>query len=296
MKIQFVAQEDIDRLKWDSCVHYANNGNVFGYSWYLNNVAKEWDALVEDDYTSVFPLIWRQKYWNVKELYQPLIMQQTGIYSVQALSYKRVQAFIDAIPEDLKLVNVHLNHQNNFKISSPWKLSPLDNYHLYLNATYDTVVKDYSPSVLQKLEQAKLAQLRPVNSLKPEKIVDFYKKYTHDTRQLDRRYHQYLRIMYNVLHRSWGFASGVENAKGDLVAVGFFIYSHGKVMHLLSAASPEGRSKAADVYLLDMLIRTHAGRPTLLDFNGNDPIAEVFGAKKIQYQQLQKDSRKWGIF
>ncbi len=66
MNIRFVPQEDIDKTKWNSCVHYAINGNIFGYMWYLNNVAKKWDALVEEDYESVFPLIWRYKYLNIK--------------------------------------------------------------------------------------------------------------------------------------------------------------------------------------------------------------------------------------
>ena len=56
MEIRFVKKEDIDKIKWNSCVHYAINGNIFGYMWFLDSVSKEWDALVEGDYESVLPL------------------------------------------------------------------------------------------------------------------------------------------------------------------------------------------------------------------------------------------------
>ncbi len=50
MDVRFVPREEIDKVKWNSCVHYANNGNIFGYVWYLDQVAREWDALIEGDY------------------------------------------------------------------------------------------------------------------------------------------------------------------------------------------------------------------------------------------------------
>ena len=79
MNIQYLKSADIDKVKWNSCVHYANNGNIFGYMWFLDFVAKDWDALVEGDYESVFPLVWREGLFGRKELYQPSLMREMGI-------------------------------------------------------------------------------------------------------------------------------------------------------------------------------------------------------------------------
>jgi len=296
MDIRFVPQEEIDKTKWNSCIHYATNGNIFGYMWYLNNVAKEWDALVEDDYKSVFPLIWRYKYLKIKELYQPDLMRESGIYSINTLSQVRINAFINAIPKDIKYANIHLNERNQLPPSSDYKITDRRNHQLLLTDDYDKLTQHYSPSLAQKIEKAVLSNLVATSNVKPEKLVDFYKKHTTNRKNLDRRYHGYLRIMYNLLHRGWGFASGILDSKGEeLLATAFLVYSHHKVMVLLSAASPEGKQKAADAYLIDMLLRTHAGKPSILDFNSEDEVAFEFGAKQNVYQNLVFDKRKWGI-
>ena len=100
-KIRFIAHQDIDKVKWNSCVHYATNNNIFGYWWYLRNTAKEWDALVEGDYESVLPLISKPSA-NVGSLYLPELIREAGIYSIHLLSHARVNAFLEAIPALIK--------------------------------------------------------------------------------------------------------------------------------------------------------------------------------------------------
>ena len=47
MNIRYVKHNDIDFKKWDKCITKAINGSVYGYSWFLDIVAKEWDALLD---------------------------------------------------------------------------------------------------------------------------------------------------------------------------------------------------------------------------------------------------------
>ena len=60
--IKYLKQSEIDYELWDECVAKSINSYIYGHSWYLDIVAGEWDALVEDDYKSVFPLPYRIKY------------------------------------------------------------------------------------------------------------------------------------------------------------------------------------------------------------------------------------------
>jgi len=139
--------------------------------------------------------------------------------------------------------------------------------------------------------------MRPSGTLKPEKLIDFYKKHDPKSLGIAQNYHAYLRIMYNVLQRGWGFAAGVENAKRELVAVSFFIYSHNKIMRLFSAQSVEGKQNGALAYSFDLLVRTHAGRPMILDFNTqtNNTLPSTMGAQENIYYQLKKARRTWKI-
>lgn len=69
MEIKFVFREEIDKVKWNSCVYYVINGNIFGYMWYLDYIVKDWDVLVEGDYELVFFLVWWFGCIFGKELY-----------------------------------------------------------------------------------------------------------------------------------------------------------------------------------------------------------------------------------
>ena len=145
-----------------------------------------------------------------------------------------------------------------------------------------------------KLAIAQEADLFPSTGIKPETAADFYKAHSTDpARKLN--YHALMRIMYNVLHRGWGFLSGVQNRSGQLLAVGFFIYSHGKIMRLFAEESPEGKKQHALVQMFDLLMHSHAGRHMLLDFNQTEssPFASAMGAKENSFYRILRDRRRF---
>ena len=298
MDIRFVKAAEIERPKWDGCVHYAANGNVFGYSWFLNHVAKEWDALIEGDYQSVFPLVWRKGLVRGKELYQPHLMRELGIYSVNLLSEPRIRNFLDAIPEEYRLIDIHLNERNMPPKESGFEVIKKTNHQLLLGDPYEILAERFSEAIRSQIALAETDGLIPASSLKPETIAGFYKKHTADRRALNQKFHALQRIMYNVLHRGWGFASGVYNDRQDLLAVNFFIYSHGRALSLAPLVSPEGREKGALPFLFDLILRSHAGRPLILDFNteGPDELATGLGAVETPYFRLRRNERLLGIF
>jgi len=298
MNIQYLKREEIDKVKWNSCVHYANNGNVFGYMWYLDFVAKDWHALIEGDYESVFPLVWRDGFFGKKELYQPHLMRELGVYSINVLSPARVRKFVEAIPQEYNKINITLNEHNTPLKGKAYKNKVFTNHQLLLDPSYEELADNYSRDLLLTLEKAEEQGLRPVSNLKPEKIAGFYLKHTKDGRGKEQKFHAMQRVMYNVLHRGWGFATGVANDKDELIAVNFIIYSHNKVLNFMPVTSKEGREKGAMAYLINMLFRSHAGRPLLFDFNTSeaDELAKGFGAEANPYYQLKMDRRKWLIF
>src|SRR5690606_33785861 len=109
-------------------------------------------------------------------------------------------------------------------------------------------------------------RLISTTNIKPEKVANFYQKHARDRQHLTHNFHALQRIMYNILHRGWGFASGVESQDGTLLAANFFIYSHNKILSLVPLELPAGGEFGALHLLFDMLIRTYAGRPMILDF------------------------------
>jgi hypothetical protein len=292
MDIRFIPREEIDKVKWNSCVHYANNGNIFGYMWYLDHVAKEWDALVEGDYESVLPLVWRKHWLGGKELYQPGLMRELGVYSINVLSQKRTEAFLDAIPSEYRSVQITLNEQNVQLDEEKYDLDTRTNYQILLAQPYDEIRAAYSPQFKEQLTLAERFTLAPTTSVKPETVADFYRKYAGDRRQLERNFHALQRIMYNVLHRGWGFASGVLDERGELLACNFFIYSHKKAVSLAPLESPEGAGRGALAHLMDLFIRNHADRPLILDLNmeRENELGAALGAQANEYYSFRRVS------
>lgn len=289
MDIRFVPREEIDKVKWNSCVHYANNGNIFGYIWFLDFVAKDWDALVEGDYESVFPLVWRKDWLGRRTLVQPELMRELGIYSIHALSKKRIRRFLEAIPAHYRRVDITLNEQNRPPEIAGWKVEEKINHQLLLHQSYETLSERFSEGVRELLRQAESRSFLPTSSLKPETIADFYRRHTRE-RNRERNFHALQRIMYNVLHRGWGFASGIFDEDQELLAANFFIYSHGKVLSLVPVVSPAGQERGALVYLFNLLIQSHAGRPLVLDFNTEveNQLALGFGAESNPYFRIRR--------
>ncbi len=288
MEIRYIQNSDIDRRKWDSCVHYANNGNVFGYRWFLNNISKDWDGLVEGDYTSVMPLF-RQKTQFLKRnfLYTPDLIRHAGLYSTSVLSTHRLHLFLKAIPAKYKTINLRLNEQNYLPEAPPgFQCCEKQNYQLMLHADYTTLSANYSPALKEKIQQAKKMQFIPSANIRPEKIAAFIREFGPKRKNQEACFHASQRIMYNVLHRGIGFASALLDADKKIVATAFLIYSHSRILNLISAATPEGKRNGALALLYDLIVQTHAGRPLLLDFNTGEKWPEGFGGEASVFVEI----------
>jgi hypothetical protein len=294
MNIRLLHRDEIEKERWNGCVHYAPNGNIFGYMWYLDHVAKDWCGLVEDEYHSVFPLVYRTDRLGRGSLVQPVWMREMGIYSVRALSPKRIRAFLEAIPDPYKKVDIAVGATNRPPDDMGFQVGKQANYYLDLGYPYEELADRFSSELFAQLNRAQEEELLPVSSIKPERIAGFFAGQTH-THSPDQ--HALLRIMYNALHRGWGFASAVKDRDDQILAADFFVYSHGRVMSLLGDAVGPRSGSPAWAFLYQLLIHSHAGRPIVLDFNSpHAGFSGSFGAREYPYLQLQRNDRWLGLW
>lgn len=295
MDIKLVKREDIIKEKWNGSVHYATNGNVFGYMWYLDFVAKDWDALIEGDYLSVFPLVHKKRFLGGKALYQPDLMRALGLYSVKALSALRIKAFLEAIPEEYKSIDITVNSRNRPPRDGSFQTTELTNHLLMLNEPYESLAQKYSPAFQEKVALAEDKGLLPIGSIKPEKLAAFFQKNNPRSAKMEQQFHTMQRIMYNVLHRGTGFASAIAHPETEeLLAADFFIFSHGRMISLAPVVSQAGKALGAQELLLDYMLRSNADRPLLLDFNTKESysIAQAMGAQTEAFYRI-KQRRGW---
>ncbi|MBC6996113.1 hypothetical protein QWY85_04795 [Neolewinella lacunae] len=261
MELRFVPQEEIDRQLYDSCVHFATNGSIYGYHWFLNATAKDWDVLVEgDEWVSVMPLPRSKNWWGRQRLEQPGLIPELAVYSVRPLSPTRIQAFWDAIPAEFRGGELTVEPASVPAAPGRFKVHRAAGEALFLDQPYETLVAGFGPDYFNRLQLAEAAGLRPASSFKPERLADLWLETQGRSATNEWQYHAMQRIMYQVLHRSWGGTQAVQDATGELLAMVFIAYSHGRIFPLFRVESVQGRSVGAMTYLWDQLLRTHAGK------------------------------------
>lgn len=298
MAIRWVKREDIDKVKWNSCVHYAYNGNVYGYIWFLDFIGKSWSALIEDDYQAVMPLIFR-KGLNKQEIFQPSFIRELGVFSYAPLNANRVKLFFDAIPEEYRLINMRVSEESKPAEIQGFVVKEQTNYVLSLLQSYDILANRYSPAFKNALERSLSSRLQSSASITPEQFAVFYEKHGLGKRsQREKDKHALLRIIYNVLHRGWGFLSGISDEEGELLAADFYITSHSRMMSLAPVISKNGEALGAAALQFDFLMRTNAGKPLLFDFNENQSFINPTHVHAMPYPfyEIKKDLRFAGIW
>ncbi len=298
MEVRLIERDQIDKIKWDSCVHYANNGHLFGYTWYLDNVAKDWMGLVEGNYDSVFPLIKQEKTLGVKALYHPTLIPKSGIYSIHVISKVRVETFLSAIPEEYKIRDIRFNEGIGAHSLASIPHETFNNFEILLKNGWENIMKNYSSELLEVLQDKIFQNYFADSNIPPETLTDFYMEQHPNAKEEDK--HTYLRIIYNLMHRGTGFGTSMRNEKGDLIAANYFAYSHGKMISLIPTWKGE-EGKRALWKLTDMLIQSNSNQPLKFDFNiaMGDIGAEHFGANRITYRGILENKltgfKKWWI-
>src|ERR1017187_5657674 len=151
MKISHLPQANIDKQKWDHCIDNAGNGLIYAYSFYLDAMSKNWDALILDDYEMVMPLTWNKKY-TIHYLYQPFFCAQLGIFG-NNISSEIVKCFLENIPAKFKYWDFYLNKNNLFSLPS-FPMNERSNYGLSLQNTYAVLSGNFAQSHLRNIKRA----------------------------------------------------------------------------------------------------------------------------------------------
>jgi hypothetical protein len=289
MDIRFVPFEDIDITRWNSCIHFAINGNVFGYHWFLKNVAREFDALVEGEYESVMPLLKGQSRWNYPTLIHPREIGRLGIFSVHVLSPARIQKFLQAIPDHFLGRDILFNEFNQAHLKQMEEATPSSLHELDLSKPYEIIRESYDTGVIEQIEKSRAQNWLPHSQIKPEELVRFFSSIDPNTDT-----HMWMRIHYNLMHRGTAFPTVYAQSDGSISAAALFAYSNG-FFTLLNYKAEDSKAQSLFYHMMDDLIRLHADRSLKLDFNIFGEKFQVGGLGAINKKTYRlRQVPKWG--
>jgi hypothetical protein len=290
--IRHLKHNEIDKLKWDLCIRDSFNGNVYGWSWYLDVVHQNWEALVEDDYERVFPLTGNVRF-GMSYLFQPFFAQQLGIYSRNILNPTIVSNFLNAIPSQYRLIEIKLNTHNKVD-SEHFEVHQHLNHELDLINTYERLYRKYSTNTKRNLKKAGEANLTLMKNIGPEEIITLFRQNRGRTisHWNSHEYKRLVSLVYAAIYRSQAMVYGAYSPNNELCAGAIFVKSHGKIVFLFSGANQLGRETHALSFLIDSVIKEFSPGHFVFDFEGSDNpnlarYYKGFGSKETTYPGIQ---------
>ncbi|MDH7462448.1 hypothetical protein QEG73_14205 [Chitinophagaceae bacterium 26-R-25] len=293
--IRYIQRKEIDIDKWNACVEASPNGLIYALSWWLDEMADNWDALVVGDYKVIMPLTWRRK-WGIKYLYQPAFTQQLGIISLHKLSTAAVQSFYNELQKYFRFAEINLNYLNLLE-----GFTLKQNFILDINRDYLNTTSQYKNDLKKNLHRSAKAGFTYHNKLSNAAVVELFKDTYKNKINLSSGSFSRLNKAVAIAEQKGMIVCRSVNDKGGNLSAAVLCLKDGKRIYFLLSVTPSAaRVHRANHFLVDSLIREFSQRNLLLDFEGSDieGIAyfyQLFGAVGQPYSFLRYNNLPWPI-
>jgi hypothetical protein len=288
--IQYVPHHEIDKINWDNCIDKAGNGLIYGYSYYLDHMARHWDGLVLNNYQAVMPLTWNRKY-GIYYLYQPFLCAQLGVFG-KNVNAEISKAFLNAIPSKFKYWDIYLNHGNVLHLKD-FHVYLRNNFVLDLNHSYDDLYSNFRENAKRNIKKAYQQGCDAQLDFAVEKVLELASEQikNYSNKKID---FENFKKLYRLLHeKKQAITYGIFRDK-ELLSSCVFFFSHNRAYYILVGNHPDGRTIGASHALIDAFIKDHAGTNLLLDFEGSDIrnlafFYSSFGAVEEKYAAVKSN-------
>jgi hypothetical protein len=296
VEISYLTYQQINKTKWDACINDADNGLIYGYSFYLDAMSMHWDALVlsavsgGNDYEAVMPLTWNKKY-SIHYLYQPPFTACLGVFG-NSLTAETVNEFLNKIPAKFKYWDIYFNPGNLFKLKD-FDLYERMNYVLNLNKSYENLYDAYRENIQRNIKKSEQFHLSINKNIAIADVIGLAKEQANNFGSITDEYFNRFEKLFQLLYsKQKAISYGVYTKEGQLIASAAFFFSHNRAYYILAGNHPNGKTLGASHALINAFIKDHAGQDMLLDFEGSDIPSlaffySSFGAVEEKYSAVK---------
>lgn len=292
--IRYLKYTEIDKARWDECISHACNGVIYAFSWYLDIVCPQrWDALVKDDYAAVFPIPQRKKA-GIRYVFTPFFVQQLGAFG-PGHAHINADEFLDAIPEEFRLVELALNSGNTAD-SPHFHFRTNLNHELNLGKSYNELRKQYSENLLRNIRRGEKNAVKLVRAEDPGKIISLFRagKGREIRHWRDKEYSILMKLAEACRKRDLLDIREAYSGTGEFLAGMMLLHAAERAIFIFSATGPAAKETGAMPLMIDRFVQENAGSKKVLDFEGSNDanlarFYKSFGAKEITYSLALKN-------
>lgn len=296
--IVYLKNHEIDRDQWDSCIMASQSRKPYAYSWYLDIMAPGWEALIDDDYDSVFPLPGFSRF-GIQYIATPIFLQQLGAFSPDISSENAIMEFLDYMPEFYKLIDLCVGQ----KVTPPgFKITEKSNFELDLSKPYETLWNNLHPKCKRNIEKSSKKKIDFVHDISPTELIETFintkEKVAGKIKQRD--FQRLNNLMDYCLKTNKGRIMGVRGPRKRVLFGQFIIETPGYINLFFRVNTNESREKRMNYYAVNEIIRDNASTDTVLDFAGSSipsvaSFVESFGSVNYPYYRLYRNKLPWPI-
>jgi hypothetical protein len=269
MGFTILKNKQIDKTWWDSFIANSPHPLIYAQSWYLDIVAPDWGAMVDEQLQWVLPLPIKSKYF-IPILIQPIFCQQLGFFGFPPNPKDIIESIIKTLKSKYPFVVYQFNKFD--LINNRSKGTVRNTFELPLDRCYEEIYTGYSESHKKNLRRATKSNLKISSSDDAALFIDLLRgMYLSKTINDVKQFH------YAKLHSliTEGMSHGMVNIyycfdDSNLPIAGAAFICNNNQSIITTAATPLGYEKKATFLLVDHYIKQNCKNVKYLDFAGSD--------------------------
>jgi len=296
--IVYLKNHEIDREQWNNCIRNSPGVKPYAYSWYLDIMAPGWEAMVDDEYESVFPIP-ANKRFGIRYIATPVFLQQLGIFSPDKPASQKVLEFLDYLPDFYKLIDLCISQK---VIADGFKLTQRANYELDLSKPYEKIWEGFTSDCRRNINIAAKKKIEITDKVTPADLINLFmlnKGLAIKGIKL-RDYDRLESLMNYCLRNNKGKIIGVRSTRRRLIFGVFLVQIKKSITILFTANSKESRDKRTGYFVINEIIKENSSKGTILDFAGSSipsiaSFMESFGSVNKPYYRIYRNRLFWPV-
>ncbi|MDR2085204.1 MAG: aminoacyltransferase [Bacteroidales bacterium] len=281
-------RNEIDDERWNKLIDEALLSKSYLYSWYLDVVSPNWQALILNDYEAVFVLPLKKKF-GIKYLIQPNFVQQLGCisgnvneeflkYCIKYLKRHFLYYKINLNEIDTELLSIQKKSRIFINVSKKISGNETDS-ESYNNNTKRNIAKFYSAGL-------GIAEIEDYNP-----VINLFKKDKGSILSLNDSFYSLLIELLDEVKKYNKLVVCTAFNDDEIIAGTVFINTPKMSTFIFSGNSDYGKNYGAMHALIDYFIQKYLSEGQTLDFEGsiNEGLAQFymgFGGEKREYMQI----------
>ncbi len=296
--IVYHKNNEIDREQWDNCVKNSPGVKPYGFSWYLDIMSPGWQALVDDDYDSVFPVPGFKRF-GIQYVSTPPFVQQLGVFSPDKPASTAILEFLEFMPDMYKYIDLCIGQEIEME---GYKVTRKESFEMDLSQQYEVLWDRFSPQCKRNVESSAKKKPEIDTNVTPDELIDLYiMNNIKKIRRLKLRdYHRLKNLMNFCLKNKKGSIMGVRTSRKRLIFAAFIIETPGNITLRFMVNTPESISRKISYYFVNELIKTYYCSKGVLDFGSSsvpdlEYFVESFGAVNVPYYRIYRNRLLWPV-